>query len=46
MKSLSDLVFDKYGRKVLLYLLNPRDPIHFCPDIVQVLQQGDTNPHR
>ena len=46
MKSFAELVLDKYGRKVIIYLLSPRDPIHFCPDIVKVLQQGDGNPHR
>lgn len=45
-KSIEELVLDKYGRKTLLYLLSPRDPLHFVPDIVHVLQQGDTNPHR
>ncbi len=46
MKDLNEIALHKYGRKVLLYLLNPRDPQHFCPDIVKVLQQGDSNPHR
>lgn len=43
---MSDLAVDQYGRKVLLYLLAPRDPIHFHPDIVKVLQDGDDNPTR
>lgn len=45
MKTLPDLTSDQYGRKVVLYLLSPRDPVHFHPDIVKVLQQGDNNPH-
>jgi pumilio family protein 6 len=45
LKSLDDVSSDKYGRKVLFYLLLPRDPLHFHPDIITVLQQGDTNRH-
>ena len=26
---------------MLLYLLSPRDPLHFHPDIVRVLAEGD-----
>nr|XP_033781194.1 pumilio homolog 3 [Geotrypetes seraphini]XP_033781203.1 pumilio homolog 3 [Geotrypetes seraphini] len=43
--NLSALVNNKYGRKVLLYLLSPRDPAHFVPEIIKVLQQGDKNDH-
>ncbi len=46
VKSLSEVMTDTHGRKVILYLMSPRDPLHFCPDIVKVLQQGDGNPHR
>ncbi len=46
LKSVNEVVLDQYGRKVLLYLLSPRDPIHFHPDIVKVLEKGDNNPHR
>ncbi|XP_060575249.1 pumilio homolog 3-like [Ruditapes philippinarum] len=43
MKSLNDIAQNQYGRKVLLYLLSPRDSHHFCPDIVRVLQEGDAS---
>lgn len=41
LKKLDEVAQDQYGRKVLLYLLCPRDPHHFHPDIVRVLQEGD-----
>ncbi|XP_048876032.1 pumilio homolog 3 isoform X2 [Brienomyrus brachyistius] len=43
--SLSDVISNKYGKKVLLYLLSPRDPAHFLPEIIQVLEKGDGNVH-
>lgn len=45
IKSADELANDAYGRKVLLYLLASRDPLHFHPDIVSVLQKGDGNVH-
>ncbi|KAH9495187.1 Pumilio 3, partial [Bulinus truncatus] len=44
MKSIDEVVQDQHGRKVLLYLLVPRDPHHFHPDIVKILKEGDGNP--
>ena len=42
-----DKVFcDNYGRKVLSYLLCPRNPQMFNIDIINILKQGDTNPYR
>lgn len=41
LKSLHEVVENQYGRKVLLYLLSPRDPLHFHPDVVRVLAEGD-----
>jgi len=46
IKSIDDLVQDRYGRKVLLYLLMPRDPVYFHPDVVAVLRRGDENKNR
>ncbi|KAJ8287084.1 hypothetical protein GJAV_G00047480 [Gymnothorax javanicus] len=43
--SLSEVISNKYGKKVLLYLLSPRDPAHILPEIIQVLQKGDGNAH-
>ncbi|XP_013371829.1 PREDICTED: pumilio domain-containing protein KIAA0020 homolog isoform X2 [Chinchilla lanigera] len=45
ISSLSSIVNDKYGRKVLLYLLSPRDPAHTVREIIEVLQKGDGNAH-
>ncbi|GFO18913.1 pumilio domain-containing protein kiaa0020 homolog [Plakobranchus ocellatus] len=44
LKSLDSLIVHATGKKVLLYLLNPRDPVHFSPAIQHVLQEGDHNP--
>ncbi|XP_035829292.1 pumilio homolog 3 [Aplysia californica] len=44
VKSLGDVAQNQHGRKVLVYLLNPRDRVHCHPDVVKVLQQGDDNP--
>ncbi|XP_010137308.1 PREDICTED: pumilio domain-containing protein KIAA0020 homolog, partial [Buceros rhinoceros silvestris] len=43
--SLPSIINNKYGKKVLLYLLSPRDPAHFVPEIITLLQQGDGNAY-
>ncbi|XP_074640966.1 pumilio homolog 3-like [Tubulanus polymorphus] len=43
LKAVSEVAFDQYGRKVLCYLLNSRDPLHFHPDIIKCLAKGDNN---
>lgn len=45
VSSLSEIISNKHGRKVLLYLLSPRDPAHLLPEIIQVLEKGDGNAH-
>ncbi|XP_062509333.1 pumilio homolog 3-like isoform X2 [Corticium candelabrum] len=40
-----DLVKDVVGRKVLHYLLCPRDRRFFHPDVIGILQRGDSNAH-
>ncbi|XP_031245878.1 pumilio homolog 3 isoform X3 [Mastomys coucha] len=45
ISSLPSIVNDKYGRKVLLYLMSPRDPAHTVPEIIELLQKGDGNAH-
>ncbi|KAK2888568.1 pumilio homolog 3 isoform X1 [Channa argus] len=45
LSSLDEVISNKYGKKVLLYLLNPRDPAHLLPEIIKVLEQGDGNAH-
>uniref|UniRef100_A0A673HJX3 Pumilio homolog 3 n=1 Tax=Sinocyclocheilus rhinocerous TaxID=307959 RepID=A0A673HJX3_9TELE len=42
---ISVIIGNKYGKKVLLYMLSPRDPAHFLPEIIQVLKKGDGNAH-
>ncbi|KAM5191836.1 pumilio homolog 3 [Mantella aurantiaca] len=42
---LPNIINDKYGRKVLLYLLCRRSTSHFLPEIIEVLKQGDDNAH-
>lgn len=44
MKNVDQLASDKFGRKVLLYLLKPRDPHNFTPDLIGILRHGDANP--
>ena len=46
LSSLEEVISNKYGKKVLLYLLSPRDPAHLLPEIIKVLEQGDKNAHR
>ncbi|KAI4816938.1 hypothetical protein KUCAC02_009238 [Chaenocephalus aceratus] len=43
--SLDEVIGNKYGKKVLLYLLTPRDPAHLLPEIIKVLARGDGNTH-
>ncbi|XP_056180902.1 pumilio homolog 3 isoform X1 [Falco biarmicus] len=43
--ALPNIINNKYGKKVLLYLLSPRDPAHFVPEIITLLQQGDGNAY-
>ncbi|KFP80293.1 Pumilio domain-containing protein KIAA0020, partial [Acanthisitta chloris] len=43
--SLPNIINNKYGKKVLLYLLSPRDPAHFVPEIITLLQHGDGNAY-
>ncbi|KAM6304218.1 pumilio homolog 3 isoform 2-T2 [Podargus strigoides] len=43
--SLANIINNKYGKKVIFYLLSPRDPAHFVPEIITLLQQGDGNAY-
>ncbi|XP_042365138.1 pumilio homolog 3 [Plectropomus leopardus] len=45
LSSLDEVIGNKYGKKVLLYLLSPRDPAHLLPEIIKVLEKGDGNAH-
>lgn len=44
LKSMDEMVINAHARKILLYLLAPRELNHFHPDIVSILQKGDSNP--
>uniref|UniRef100_A0A8C4WXR5 PUM-HD domain-containing protein n=1 Tax=Eptatretus burgeri TaxID=7764 RepID=A0A8C4WXR5_EPTBU len=39
------LIWDKHGRKVLSYLLQPRHTSHFAPSLISLLVKGDGNPN-
>ncbi|XP_030598614.1 pumilio homolog 3 [Archocentrus centrarchus] len=45
LASLEEVMGNKYGKKVLVYLLSPRDPAHLLPEIIKMLEQGDGNAH-
>ncbi|XP_048451244.1 pumilio homolog 3 [Rhincodon typus] len=45
IEALPNLIDNKYGKKVLVHLLSPRDPAHTVPEIIKLLQQGDGNAH-
>uniref|UniRef100_A0A3B4BD91 PUM-HD domain-containing protein n=1 Tax=Periophthalmus magnuspinnatus TaxID=409849 RepID=A0A3B4BD91_9GOBI len=45
LSSLSEVLGNKYGKKVMAYLLNRRDPAHLLPETIQLLQMGDGNQH-
>lgn len=44
--SLEELALDTYGRKVLMYLVGPRSPAHFHPNVVELFKKGDGNSIR
>ena len=44
-KDLKDIVFHEHGRKVILYLLSGRDQTYTHPQVIEILKQGDGNPH-
>lgn len=46
LSSLKEVISNKHGKKVLLYLLSHRNPAHLLPEIIKVLEQGDGNAHR
>ncbi|MED6252584.1 hypothetical protein ATANTOWER_013913 [Ataeniobius toweri] len=45
LSTLPEVIGNKCSKKVLLYLLSPRDPAHMLPEIVKELEQGDGNAH-
>ncbi|KAG8236484.1 hypothetical protein J437_LFUL016632, partial [Ladona fulva] len=45
VSNILEIAKNKNGRKVVLYLVAPRDPLYFHPSIVQLLSEGDSNPY-
>nr|XP_039255795.1 pumilio homolog 3-like [Styela clava] len=45
VKMIPEIINNKYARKVLLYLISPRNKSHFLPETVTFLSQGDGNKH-
>jgi len=45
MESIDKVILTEQGRKVILYLLQPRAPAFFHPQIVQILAKGDGNQY-
>ena len=41
MKNLDDIVCDKFGRRVILYLLAGRSRKYFAIDVLKELEAGD-----
>jgi hypothetical protein len=42
--SIADIGADRFGRKVLIYALNHRSPVHFAPSLLEIFKEGDSNP--
>lgn len=45
LKLLPEIIGNKYARKVLIYLLTPRNKSHFLPETIAFLSKGDNNKH-
>ena len=45
LKDVDEIGLDKFGAKVLLYLLAPREPKYFNQELRTFLASGDANPH-
>ncbi|XP_076034574.1 pumilio and CPL domain-containing protein penguin [Oratosquilla oratoria] len=45
MGDLETLIGSEHGKRVLKYLVAPRNRLFFHPDIINILKQGDGNPH-
>lgn len=43
LQDIGEMIHNVNGRKVLAYLLARRDQHFFCPDVKQILEQGDSN---
>jgi len=45
MEDCTDLMMHQHGRKVLIYLVTPRNTVYFHPQFCQILARGDDNKH-
>eukprot|EP00111_Clytia_hemisphaerica_P009198 TCONS_00027031-protein len=43
--NIEELMVDQYGRKVLLYILKPRNNSNFLPEVQKLLEQADDNKY-
>ncbi|KAK0081162.1 hypothetical protein PV325_012688 [Microctonus aethiopoides] len=43
LSDINGLISTEYGRKIILYLVARRDPRHFHPEFIALLQEGDGN---
>ena len=46
MTNIAEIVPKEHGRKVLHYLMSPRDTVYFHPALVATLAEGDGNATR
>jgi pumilio family protein 6 len=46
MTEVHDVALNEFGRKVVLYLVAPRETKFTHPDVIKILSQGDSNPNR
>ena len=46
MTNIAEIVPSEHGRKVLHYLMSPRDTVYFHPALVATLAEGDGNATR
>lgn len=44
-EKLDELLQDKWARKVIIYLLSPRNPSHCNKEVRDFLSLGDENPY-
>jgi len=45
LAEIDEISQDKFGRKTLMYLIQPRNPKYFIPEDIKLLATGDGNPH-
>ena len=43
--NLEEIISNDHGKKVVMYVLAPRNKTYFSPDVITLLEQGDNNEH-